>query len=543
LLLLGLSSADLFSHSVASVDELRTNGWEITQISSEDIVVSFALKLRNAKLLETTLWEVSLPSSPRYGKHLSESEVTEMVSPDESTIKIVQDFLAPFGLQGRLKSNNCYLEVSMTVPQAAKLFETELVQIHHIQTGGRVIQSLNGLNVPSNVASVLDMILGISTRVPTIRASRLQAKNSRLMAPSTGETTVPDLKKLYSLPSNLNVTNGKTTQGVGEFQEAWFSPDDAELFFFEKYSPIDVGRKVAHVIGTNFPQYATGEADLDVQYIMAMGSNTTTSFYYTNTGSFIDSLIQFFVNLNAEANPPLVISVSFGTNGNEPADVVNRLDVEVQKLGTRGVTVMFASGDNGVGCLAGKNEPDFPNSPYMLMVGATAPNPITADSEIGAALSSGGFSDDFPIAAFQTNQVATFYAKANEAGQLPPAVQYNASGRGFPDVSAIGVDLPIIVRGKEEKASGTSFSSPIVGGIISQLNDVRINAGKSPLGWINPLIYQISVDHPTAFQDITSGPKNGDSSCVGFEPIEGWDPVTGLGTLNYQVLSQVINLY
>jgi len=74
-------------------------------------------------------------------------------------------------------------------------------------------------------------------------------------------------------------------------------------------------------------------------------------------------------------------------------------------------------------------------------------------------------------------------------------------------------------------------------------NDIRISAKKSPLGFVTPLLYQISVDNPTAFNDITTGPKNADGNCAGFSPAKGWDPVTGLGSPNFQVLARVINNY
>jgi len=245
--------------------------------------------------------------------------------------------------------------------------------------------------------------------------------------------------------------------------------------------------------------------------------------------------------LNNQANPEKVVSVSFGTAGDENWDTVSQLDNEIQLLGVKGVTVMFASGDNGVGCNRGVNEPDFPNSPHILMVGATDANPT--GGEISAKLSSGGFSDDYPVQDWQSGEVAAFFTAATAAGTLPPANQYNKSGRGFPDISAIGVNLPIVVGGKVESGSGTSFSSPIVAGILSLLNDLRISAKKSTLGWFNPLLYQIHRDHPEAFQDISAGPRNADGQCQGFAPQKGWDPVTGLGTVNFQVFQKIINNY
>ena len=62
---------------------------------------------------------------------------------------------------------------------------------------------------------------------------------------------------------------------------------------------------------------------------------------------------------------------------------------------------------------------------------------------------------------------------------------------------------------------------------MTLVNAARLIAVKSPVGFINPVIYK----HPEMFNDITSG---GNQECVtpGFTAVIGWDPVTGLGTPN-----------
>lgn len=61
---------------------------------------------------------------------------------------------------------------------------------------------------------------------------------------------------------------------------------------------------------------------------------------------------------------------------------------------------------------------------------------------------------------------------------------------------------------------------------------VNDKTGK-PLGFMNPLLYQMAATQPSTFTDITKGnnkcTENGcSSSCKGFEATKGWDPVTGL---------------
>jgi tripeptidyl-peptidase-1 len=69
--------------------------------------------------------------------------------------------------------------------------------------------------------------------------------------------------------------------------------------------------------------------------------------------------------------------------------------------------------------------------------------------------------------------------------------------------------------------------------MITLINDARLAAGKSPVGFINPAIY--SAHFRAAFHDIVSG-NNPGCGTDGFEAVEGWDPVSGLGTPNFEKL-------
>lgn len=92
--------------------------------------------------------------------------------------------------------------------------------------------------------------------------------------------------------------------------------------------------------------------------------------------------------------------------------------------------------------------------------------------------------------------------------------------------------------------SGTSAVAPMFAGIIALLNDARFQAGKGPLGFINPLIYEYG---PSAFTDITKsvsygcgardepgGPPN--LPLMMWNCRTGWDPVTGIGSPYFEKL-------
>jgi len=90
-------------------------------------------------------------------------------------------------------------------------------------------------------------------------------------------------------------------------------------------------------------------------------------------------------------------------------------------------------------------------------------------------------------------------------------------------------------RGNFIGVSGTSCSSPTFAGIVALLNDIRLTAGKSTLGFLNPLFYS----NPSVFTDITDG-NNPGCGTNGFYCAQGWDPVTGLGTPNFESLSTLV---
>jgi tripeptidyl-peptidase-1 len=63
---------------------------------------------------------------------------------------------------------------------------------------------------------------------------------------------------------------------------------------------------------------------------------------------------------------------------------------------------------------------------------------------------------------------------------------------------------------------------------VNRINEHRLSAGKSSVGFINPALYK----RPDVLNDITNGTNPG-CGTNGFDSVKGWDPVTGLGTPNF----------
>lgn len=96
------------------------------------------------------------------------------------------------------------------------------------------------------------------------------------------------------------------------------------------------------------------------------------------------------------------------------------------------------------------------------------------------------------------------------------------------------------------RISGTSASAPGLAGFLTLLNDARLTAGKSPLGFLNPLLYSGKL-HGDAFRDTTVGSNAafsvGCNYTLGFPAVKGWDAATGFGSPVFKpMMEQVLAL-
>merc|ERR1712054_499809 len=117
-------------------------------------------------------------------------------------------------------------------------------------------------------------------------------------------------------------------------------------------------------------------------------------------------------------------------------EAATRLNTEFMKAGTRGITLLYASGDEGSNCKDGKFVAETPgSSPYVTAVGGTQPAHgfPSPGSESAIGLSSGGFSDYWPTPQWQKDAVAQYLSMS---GLPDKSKGYNVSGRAYPDISA-----------------------------------------------------------------------------------------------------------
>jgi tripeptidyl-peptidase-1 len=504
-----------------------------------------AVRQQNREQLETELLKRSDPDNlDHYGKWLSKSMVESIVAPSSDSVQRVRSWLASAGDADSIISSTTgdFLTAVISVSNAEEFLFGNSASFQRYVSGSLEIVRLNTTyTVPAELADDVDFV-GPSVRFPTVQITKSPSNQRKLFGPSGNDVTPTSLRKMYNATDAVAAPGTKNIQAVASFLGQFYSPNDLSTFFQKYASDAKITKPTVH--GPNEGSNPGIEAELDIQYVMGVGRDIPTQFWSTAGQQPHNPQNEpFLVWLEAiaalsDADLPLSMSISYGDN--EPGvdlGYANRVNVEFQKAGVRGTSIMFSSGDGGVA--GGQSSPctifipTFPaSSPWVTSVGGTT----GSKPEVCASFSSGGFSNYFDRPSYQDDAVKGYFASG--ASGIPSSSLYNATGAGIPDVSAQGENFDVIVNGMTNPVDGTSCSSPAFTGIVGLLNEARLAAGKTSLGYLNQLIYK-TAGPAGAFNDVTSGSNPG-CGTQGFPAAKGWDPVTGWGTPNYGKLKDIV---
>lgn len=389
--------------------------------------------------------------------------------------------------------------------------------------------------------SIIDVVTPTTTFYTNLKPKTHTAATSDSYPPAT-------IKSIYNVdytPSGNSLVASTGFLGIGA------NHDDYKAFTSQFAQGAPDFQDVGVNNGSNSGDGSKAEGNLDTQYVGGLANPLQSQYLATapvggDDASFNDAVLGLTTYLQTTSNAPTVVSTSYG--GEERSISPNYLDRvcnEFAKVGARGISVFFSSGDYGVGgngelfCLSGYY-PTWPAScPFVTTVGGTdfdsEGREVVADfSKYSQATApGGGYSNHFEAPSYNKD-VTTAYAKSLSASQQR---KINATGRGYPDISLISVKFPVVVGGKTESVLGTSASSPSVAALFGLLNDYRQSKGQSNLGFLNPLLYSGKID--TAFRDVTSGSNKG---CLtsGLPAKAGWDAASGLGSFDFAKLRQLI---
>ncbi|KAJ6460213.1 subtilisin-like protein [Mycena sanguinolenta] len=516
-----------------------------------------ALTSNNISGLETRLMSASTPDSPKFRQWLSMEEVKSFVQPSLETVSAFNAFASSNGLNiSVISPNEDWVSFTLPVSHANTLFGANFEVSSHPSFNDTIIRTLS-MSLHSELVGHVDVVhptieFPASNNPRLASASRFTAGTlgrrtsaSCNTSISTGFITPTCLQDLYGIPATpaTHSANNNTLLITG-YAENWAQFADLSSFL-EEFRPDIPSNTTFDVLtldnGTN-PQGPNEappgwqEANLDIQYTVGIATGVPVQFLSVGGGitvaDFATALLDTTTFLDGITNPPSVISTSYGSNEDMfGLTMATKICNGYMALAARGISSLTGSGDGGVRGLhdLGKQctnttfEMVFPAScPYMTTVGST----IGIFPETAVNFTGGGFSNYFPAPKYQRTAVDGFLHT------IPPTFRgtFNASGRAYPDVALQGVNFEIVSDGETGTVYGTSCSAPTFAAIIALINDRLIAEGKPVLGFLNPWIYSTAAN---AFTDVTTGHNPGyfcPASSLGFDAVEGWDPLTGFGT-------------
>jgi len=591
------ANSPLLSRVILHTRKSAPKFWTKTIAADASDKVNFviALKQQNLEQLNNIALAVSDPDSPKYQEFMSIDAILNMVAPSQQVQHLVMNRLMEFGIQKECINNfRDAIEVKgTTVAAASKLFNTNFFKFQNSQTKATVVKAFGAYSLPSDVAQYVEMVEGVSTfPVGHLQTKRNHKRKNNKLTPfirdDSPDVVVPQTAFLmYQIPAERYGNATFTSQGVIEFEGQNFAPSDLDLYAQQANIKI-IDPTASTIVGPNDPTNPGVEANLDIQAQAALNDEATNWFWLET-----DWLYTFVTHFFNTPSVPSVASISYAwseldqcedgigsdecsTLGVDSIGFVNRVNVEFSKIALRGVSFLSASGDSGSNgrtdgdCSLNIMKPDYPAcSPWITSVGATQldnasplsnPPPLCASSgstcaatgtevavsfDAASFASGGGFSWVSPRPSWQNTPVLNYLKIAAADGTLPPASYFNQTNRGFPDIAALGHNFLVMMSGSPQPVGGTSVSSPLVSAMISLFNQISLKKTKKTLGFVSPLLYKMYAANPAIFHDITVGDnkcteEGCSSSCQGYTCEKGWDPVTGLGSLNYQAAENYI---
>ena len=356
--------------------------------------VVFVVKQNNVDDLKRLLLEVSDPTQENFGKYMTSDEIAAFTA-NPNSHRLIVEYVKSIGAD--IVSDSRYEDhVTARAPLSVweKTFDTTFQTYSHNPEsrsgmgsfgGGKNLEFVRSkeysitTSLNEHVSFVMNTVQIPMVDSHAIKPKFLDASNAAFNLQAgiiKGFMTPARITQAYNIDS---ITGSPlATQSVYAMNKEHYSPADLTLFqrFFEL--PLQA------VDTRNDPRAQTqkwcaetmlcAEGNLDLEYIMAIG-RSPTKFGYSDT-----TIAAYLRDVFESGKPPLVISISYGieeryTKLTETAF----FEFQAVRLGLMGVTILVASGDDGVASYNSRLDtancgysPSFPAScAYVTAVGAT----------------------------------------------------------------------------------------------------------------------------------------------------------------------------
>jgi Pro-kumamolisin, activation domain len=502
--------------------------------STNRLNLAIGLSLKDEPGLDDFLRQLYDPGSPNYRRFITPEQFAERFSPTQRDYDIVAAFARRNGLTvTALHANRLLVDVNGSPEDIRRAFHITLRTYRHpvedrdffapdaepSVAADLAVKDISGLN---------DFVRPKPWHAPVSRGSASPKTGSG----ANGSYFGKDFRAAY-LPG---VTLTGTGQSVGLVQfDGFYSKDITAYATAEGLSAVPVqtvlldGFNGKPTTGSNS---GSSEVSLDIEMAMAIapGLSTIVAFEAGPNGLPNDIL-----NAMASRSQIKQLSCSWGWGGGPSVTTDNIF----KQMAAQGQTFLVASGDgdaypaNTVDSTAQAYAPV--SSPYVTAVGGTTlatsgPGGRWLSELVwnagGGTGSGGGISSHYAIPAWQ-------------AGVSMAVNKGSATHRNLPDVALVADNIAVRdLNGKSEVVIGTSCATPLWAGLMALVNQQAVQAGKPPVGFLNPAIYAIGQDsrYHSCLHDITSGNNISTKSAGNFLAAAGYDLCTGWGTPAGQAL-------
>ena len=393
-----------------------------------------AVRQSNVDALEARLLASSDPRNAKYGQHMTNGEIHDLVAPSHKDLAVVHGWFESHGVEGRhLTTNGDFVSATVTVAQAERMLGTTYATFEHAAAGLTAMRVTEQYTLPAAVAAAVDFVSPTVSFPPAAPRTKnmIKAESKKVDAPEKLVRISPAwLRKQYGL-TDADVGKGaasNNTQAVASFIKQFYAKADMTAFW-AKYVPSTVTPY------TDVPSLASSgtpvgeEASLDSEFLPSLGMGISTQMWYT-TGvqpgnSENEPFVKWLTTLanTSDATAPWLFSISYGDTENGVTEsYAQRCNVEFMKAGARGISLLAAAGDAGAGCSQAGFVPTFPaSSPYITGVGGLVGGGTDGGESVWGP-GGGGFSNYFARVAYQTANQGAYLKKPG----LPTHQKWNS---------------------------------------------------------------------------------------------------------------------
>src|SRR5579875_1747017 len=550
-----------------------------------NVSVFVAFRLQNQTALNELLAVLANPASPEYRHYLTAGEFLQEFSPSATTYRAAVEYFSQVpGLAVSTYRDRVGLMIHGPATAVEQAFGVSLERFAPSGGASSFMAPVGSATLPEPLGLQVLQVTGLDSR--PVAQSDLRIGEH---APVAGEGTVvssaaypapsscytgaqclwgSDLQVAYDERALFNVTypthevvatilwsgSNSSNQPVGPFV-----PSDISAYF---NATLPSGQPRPHVYGVpingapkpgisaSYDQSGANiENTLDLEMVGSSAPGASVYNVYGPSASYANLDDAFAYILNPNASVPALQNVSVITNSWGGSDQNDSSWYQyLKEAEARGITVLASSGDSGDNPNSSKwvgSGPEFPSTMADSDFGVTAvggttlvvndhPNTDPAQylhiqSQVVWNVSANDTSDGGPLGS--SGGISSVFAEPSYQRSTEANSVIQGKGRGVPDIAAIANNTWMYASSSgsllQYQGAGTSVASPLVAGMVAEIDAVLADQGQGNLGFANPSIYTWANQMVAPMSDRGN---------VGFIPTGGYNST--LPTLPFYVVTQ-----